>query len=159
MPTGQSIINTAMQNVGVLAAGATATTSETAQYLSMLNAILEEFQQGSFLGNTETISTSGRQITRSVNNAGVWTVTDVGGTTTRVVTPTPVTLFASANTNNTYPVGWQQALEWTLAARIGGSQGVPNDIIARCVAQSEALIAQIRPKDVSTPPASTQAQG
>lgn len=148
MPTGQTIITGALNLLGTLQAGGTPSTSETAMGLSYLNQILEEWQAQSFLGNTETVSVSGRQITRSVSNAGVWTTTDTGGTETRVVTPTAVSTFASANTNNTYPVGWQPALEAALAVKMAGAMGMPQEV-PRLAAMAEQAISQIRPKDVT----------
>ena len=141
--TGLVHITRAMQDLGLLESGGTPSTSEQAAYLIELNAMLGEWQSMGLNGSVEVIGQ--RTITKSVSTAGVWTRTDTGATST--ITPTAIATYANPATDNTYPVGWDDAIRYNLATRISGSQGVPNDILQRVVGMAEQKLSAITPKD------------
>lgn len=128
MPTGLEYLTRAMQDLGILEAGATPSASEQAMGLIELNSLIGQFQAMNVYGWTQTAT---------VNTAGVWTIT---------TTPTAVPTFALISTNNSYPSGWDDAIRANLAVRIAGPFGAPADVIARVAAQATAYLEAIKPK-------------
>ena len=158
MATGLVHITAAMNYLGSLQAGGAPSTSEQTTYLIYLNNLLAQFQQLGLYGFTETITVSGRQRVRSVDAAGAWTTTETGGVETRVRTPTVVTKYASVATDNTYPQGWDEAIQYNLAMQMIGSQGTDPQTAARITAMAQSALEAISDKDTGKPTAQVKAE-
>ena len=157
MATGLVHITAAMNYIGSLQAGGAPSASEQATYLIYLNNLLAQFQQLGFYGFTETITVTGRQRVRSVDNAGAWTTTETGGVETRVRTPTVVSKYATVSTDHTYPQGWDEAIQYNLAMQMMGSQGTDQATAARITAMAQAALEAIADKDAGKPTAQEKA--
>lgn len=157
MATGLVHVTQAMNYIGSLQAGGSPSTSEQTTYLAYLNTFLGRLQQLEYNGFTETITVSGRQRVVAVDTAGVWTNTETGGTETRTRTPTTVTTYASIGTDNTYPKGWDEAIQYNLAVQMMGSQGTDQQTAARITAMAQSSLEAIAPKDTGKPTAQEKA--
>lgn len=157
MATGLVHLTQAMNYLGALQAGGAPSTSEQATGLIMLNAFLGRLQQLSYNGYTETITVSGRQRVVAVDNNGVWTNTETGGVETRTRTPTTVSTYATISTDNTYPKGWDDAIQYNLAVQLIGSMGTDQATAARLTAMAQAMLDAIAPKDAGKPTAQEKA--
>ncbi len=125
--TGAVHISNAMIYLGVLEAGGTPSASEYALGLIELNKIVAELQ---------AMGARGKTTVQTVDSAGVWSTT---------VTPVTVTAFASTATDNTYPVGWDAAIDLQLASRLAPIMGHP-ELVAVFAPQAQAAIAALMPK-------------
>jgi len=144
MASALTHITTSMQLLSKLAPGGTPNASEQTLFLALLNGMLESWTMRRLLGAVRTITISGKQTTVGVSGS-VTTLTDVGGTETTTVTPVTVTLFASTATSNTYPTGWDQAIQFNLALVIASTLGVkPSDYVT---SNAQATLAAITPPE------------
>jgi hypothetical protein len=113
----------AMYHLGTLKAGGTPSTDQQAAFLILLNEFLEGLQLEGALGETTTTAITGKSDGTTISTAGVLTHTNVGGTTTTIRTPVAVSTYATTGTTNTYPVGWDEMIDYGLAVAIAGAQG------------------------------------
>lgn len=134
--SGLQHITNAMYHLGTLKAGGVPSSDQQAAFLIFLNELMESFQLEGLLGETKTTSLSGKSDGTTISSAGAVTQTNTGGTTTTVLTPVPVSTFATTGTTNTYPVGWDETIDWCLAVRIAGAQGA--DIPPHVLTEAES---------------------
>lgn len=127
--TGRQAIDGAMFNLGTLQVGGGPTSAEDAQYLQMLNRVIEGFQ-------TEGIG--GLTVTYAVAMAGLTQITS------RAVTS--ITKYTTVTDNIEFPSGWARALIWGLTVEIGGSQGKKQNEMAYAMQMALESKAQIMPK-------------
>ena len=123
MATALVHLTTAMQHLTILAAGATPDSTQQATGLLLLNNMLSNWQAEGIGGFsvTETVSGKSTTILPSTNTV---TTTEVGGTKTTTLTKTAITAFTLISTDNTYPTGWDEAIQYNLALTIAGPFGV-----------------------------------
>lgn len=131
----------AMGHLGTLKAGGVPSTDQQSFFLLLLNELLEGFQLEGLLGEAKTTTITGKSDGTSISTTGIVTQTNVGGTTTTVLTPVAVSTYATTGTTNTYPVGWDEAIGWNLAVIIAGAQGavIPPHVLANAERTRNAL--------------------
>lgn len=105
MTARQHILN-AMNYLAKLSAGGSASASEESLFLIYLNEMLASWQAEKIGGATSVVAIA----------ANVTTVT---------ITSTAIATFALITTDNTYPTGYDAAIDANLALWISGSLGIP----------------------------------
>jgi hypothetical protein len=140
----------AMYHLGTLKAGGTPSSDQQSAFLVLLNEMLEQFQLAKMLGYTKTTTISGKSDAIAVSTAGVVTQTNTGGTITTVDTPVAVATYASVGTSNTYPVGWDEMIDYNLAVAIAGAQGaaLPEHVLAKAE-QTRIACTPVKPQEVA----------
>ena len=123
MATGLVHLTTAMQHLSILAAGGAPDSTQQALGLTLLNNMLSNWEAAGVGGFSVTESVSGKSTTVATAT-NVITTTDIGGTKTTTLTKTAIAVFTLISTSNTYPSGWDEAIQYNLALTIAGPFGV-----------------------------------
>lgn len=150
--TGLQHETNAMYHLGKLKAGGVPSTDQQAAFLPLLNEVLEGLQLAGALGVAATETLTGKSDTTGISTAGVVTRTVIGGTSTLTTTPVVVSTYATTGTTNTYPVGWDEALDYMFAVVIAGAQGatIPDHVQAGATAGRELILSAVS-KGASAP--------
>jgi hypothetical protein len=144
MATALVHITTAMQHLAKLAAGGTPSSAEQTLGLLLLNNMLSNWQAEGIGGFSTAESVSGKSMTVATSTNTI-TTTDVGGTKTITLTKTAIATFASTGTDNTYPTGWDEAIQYNLAVTMSGSLGVMIDKMPALLAKAQQTKQAITP--------------
>lgn len=121
--TGLQHETLACYHLGTLKAGGVPSSDQQSAFLLLINEVLEGLQLAGALGVAATETLTGKSDTTGISTAGVVTRTVIGGTSTLTTTPVVVSTYATVGTTNTYPVGWDEALDFLFAVEIAGAQG------------------------------------
>jgi len=144
MATALVHVTTAMQHLAKLAAGGSPSSAEQTLGLLMLNNMLANWQAEGVGGFSTAESVSGKSVTVATSGA-VITTTEVGGTKTIALTKTAVATYALISTDNTYPTGWDEAIQYNLAVTLSGSLGVMIDKMPALLAKAQQTKQAITP--------------
>lgn len=154
MATGLTHLKNAMGYLGILASGGTPNAGQQTQGIDILNTMLAGFEAAGMQGWAKTTVVTGKSQTVSVSTSAVVTQTEVGGTVTTTMTPVAVARFASPATDNAYPSGWDEMIDFNLACNLSGPMGgsVPEWVAKRAVETKAALMpTNIQVVTTSTP--------
>jgi hypothetical protein len=144
MATALVHLTTAMQHLAKLAAGASPSATEQTLGLLLLNNMLANWQAEGVGGFQTAEATTGKSLTVATSGA-VITTTEVGGTKTITLTKTAIAAFSTISTDNTYPTGWDEAIQYNLAVEISGALGVMIDKMPTLLAKAQQTKAAITP--------------
>ena len=151
MATALVHLTTAMQHLGILQAAATPSNDQQNTGLLVLNNMLQSWTAEGLLGFTVTEAVSGKSTSVGIAGAVV-TTTEVGGTKTTVLTKTQVSTYGSIGANNTYPDGWDAAIQYNLAVSLIGPFGV-SQVPAMVLERAQSTKAAISPPVPGAPAA------
>ncbi len=151
MATALVHITTAMQHLGILQAGALPNSDQQANGLLILNNMLQSWTAEGLLGFSVAETVSGKSTTVNISGAVV-TTTEVGGTKTTTLTKTIVAQYALVTTDNTYPNGWDAAIQYNLAVSLIGPFGV-SQVPPMVLERAKETKAAITPPVPGAPPA------
>ncbi len=144
MATALVHLTTAMQHLAKLAAGASPSATEQTLGLLLLNNMLANWQAEGIGGFQAVTAITNKTVTVATSGA-VITTTEVGETKTVTLTKTAIATYATISTDNTYPTGWDECIQFNLAVKMSGPLGVIIDKMPTLLAEAQRTKAAITP--------------
>jgi hypothetical protein len=144
MATALVHITTAMQHLAKLAAGAAPSATEQTLGLLLLNNMLANWQAEG-VGGFQLVRAVTNRTTTVATSGAVITTTVIGEQTTDTLTKTAIATYATISTDNTYPIGWDECIQYNLAVTMSGPLGVQIDKMPALLAKAQSTKAAITP--------------